>query len=199
MPDPNRPDPDPAPPADAESPDDVVDAEGGEAASDAGPIPAAPADGAAADVAALRASVAGLEERLRRQQADFVNDMRRVRREADERVRFAAQPVVTDLLGVADALHGAIEQLGQSEHETRVAEGLRLVERELVDALGRHGVAKIDALNKPFDPAFHQAILEVESPAAARTVIQVVRPGFTLNGRVVRPAHVIVSKPPAAG
>ena len=172
--------PPPPVPAEAQAPDEV--------------------DSLRAEVERLRAATTSLEERLRREQADFVNDVRRIRREADDRVRFAAEPVVTDLLGVADALHGAIEQLGQSEHEQRVAEGLRMVEKELVDALGRHGVARIDALHKPFDPAFHQAIVEIEvaDAPAARTVVQVVRPGFTLHGRVVRPAHVVVSRPASA-
>ena len=123
--------------------------------------------------------------------------MRRIQRQADERVRYAAQPVVEDLLGVVDALHGAIEGLKDSEHERRVAEGLRLVERQLLDGLARHGVARIEAVGKPFDPTVHEAVLEMPGPAAERTVLQVVRPGFTLHGRVVRPAHVIVSKPAA--
>src|SRR5262249_24242732 len=147
----------------------------------------------------LKATIANLEDRLRRQQADFVNDLRRVQRQADERVRYAAQPVVEDILGVADALHGAIEGLKDSEHEKRVAEALLMVDRQPLDGLSRHGVQRIDAAGKPFDPAFHQAILEVESPAKERVVLQVVRPGFTLHGRVVRPAHVIVSKPAGGG
>ena len=190
----------PPDPADAPEPAEA------ESASEAGPIPPQAAEVHApdeveslrAEVERLRAAAASLEERLQREQAGFVNDVRRIRRDADDRVRFAAQPVVTDLLGVADALHGAIEQLGQSEHEQRVAEGLRMVEKELIEALGRHGVARIDALNKPFDPAFHQAIVEVEGTHAVRTVLQVVRPGFTLHGRVVRPAHVVVSRPVSA-
>jgi molecular chaperone GrpE len=158
--------------------------------------PAAPT--AESRVEELRNQVAALEDRVRRQAAEFVNDTRRIQRQADERVKFAAQPIVSDLLGVADALHNGIEGLKDSEHEKRVAEGLRIVERELTDVLGRYGVQRIDAAGKPFDPAFHEAILEVESPAAARTVVQVVRPGFLLHGRVVRPAHVIVSKPKGA-
>ncbi|MBL9087571.1 MAG: nucleotide exchange factor GrpE [Planctomycetia bacterium] len=193
------------------SPDDTT----GGTPRDAGPTPGAgpapgpdaagapPPDAAASattagdDVAALRATIASLEDRLRRTQAEFVNDLRRVQRQADERVRYAAQPVVEDVLGVADALHRAVEGLKDSEHERRVAEGLHMVERQLIDGLARHGVARIDAAGKPFDPALHEAILEVESPAAARTVLQVVRPGFTLHGRLVRAAHVIVSKPAA--
>jgi molecular chaperone GrpE len=173
------------------------------------PVGAAQDEGAGenvAEVAELEAKVAALEDRLRRQQADFLNDVRRIQRLSDERARFAVQPVVEDLLGVADALHGAIEGLSDSEHEKRVGEGLRMVERELLDVLGRHGVARIDAMNKPFDPAVHEAVMEMDGPSPERTVLQVTRPGFTLHGRVVRPAHVVVSKgkkkgdasPPAA-
>jgi molecular chaperone GrpE len=173
--------PDPVP----EPPTDV-----GAAASGA----AAPASSPPDELAAAKAAAAALEDRVRRQQADFVNETRRIQRQADERVKFAVQPVVSDLLSVADALHGAIEGLKDTEHERRVVEGLRLVQKELLDVLGRHGVAGIDAIGRPFDPAVHEAVLEMEGPGAPRTVLQVTRPGFTLHGRVVRPAHVIVSK-----
>lgn len=155
------------------------------------------------ELTALRATTAGLEDRLRRAQADFVNDLRRVQRQADDRVRFAAQAVVEDVLGVTDALHSAIEGLKDTEHERRVAEGLRMIDRMLLEALARHGVARIDALGKPFDPAVHEAVVErpVEpsvaegAEGAARTVLAVLRPGFTLHGRLVRAAQVVVSKP----
>jgi molecular chaperone GrpE len=149
------------------------------------------------ELEAARAALADAQDRIKREQADFVNDRRRVERQAEDRVRYAVQSVVTDLLPVTDALHGAIEGLRDTEHERRVGEGLRMVEKELLDVLGRHGVERIDALNKPFDPNRHEALLEMESPSRARTVLQVVRPGFTLHGRVVRPAHVVVSKPPS--
>jgi molecular chaperone GrpE len=169
-------------------PDDPTDR-----APDAEPAP----DAAPPETAALKASVAALEEKLRRQQAEFVNDLQRVRRQAEEDRRFAVQPVVTDLLGVADALHNGIEGLKASEHEQRMAEGLRLVERQLLETLSKYGVVRIDATGKPFDPTVHEAILEVEGATPDRVVVQVLRPGFTLHGRVVRPAHVVVSRPRA--
>lgn len=170
--------------------------------ADAGPAPAAappaaaPAarEGPESELAAAKALVATLEDRIRRQQAEFVNDTRRIQRQADERAKYAVQPVVSDLLGVVDALHSAIEGLKEGEHERRVADGLRLIEKELLEVLGRHGVAKIDAIGKPFDPAVHEAMLEIEHEGPARTVLQVMRQGFTLHGRVVRAAHVIVSR-----
>jgi molecular chaperone GrpE len=183
-----RPDPTPPPPA---PPEPAPPA--GAPEPPAAPETAAP--GPADEAAALRAQVAALEDRLRRQQADFLNEVQRIRRQADERARYAAQPVVEDLLGVADALHSALAGLGGTEQERRVADGLRLVEKQFLDALALHGVARIEAAGQPFDPAQHQAVLEADSPGPARTVLQVIRPGFTLHGRVVRPAHVIVSRP----
>ena len=70
--------------------------------------------------------LAALEAKLRRQQAEFLNEVQRIRRQAEEDRKFAVQPVVTDLLSVADALHNGIEGLKATEHEQRMAEGLRL-------------------------------------------------------------------------
>lgn len=170
--------------------------------SDRAPEP--PAEGAHAttpavsEADALKAQVAALEDRLRRQQADFVNDSRRMQRQADERVKYAAQAVVEDLLGVADALHGAIEGLRDTEHERRVGEGLRMVERQLMEGLGKHGLTKLEALGKTFDPTVHEAILHMPSPGPEGLVLSIVRPGFLLHGRLVRPAHVVVSRKTAS-
>lgn len=150
------------------------------------------------ELTVAKATVAALEDRVRRQQAEFVNDTRRIQRQADERVKFAVQPLVSDLLGVIDALHGAIEGLKEGEHERRVAEGLRLVEKELFEVLGRQGVSRVEAVGKTFDPAMHEAVVLIEHAGPPNTVVQVTRPGFTLNGRLIRAAHVIVSKAPAS-
>ena len=176
-------DPEPTPPSDS-----------GPAVAPVAEASAPPVSTPESELAVAKATIAALEDRIRRQQAEFVNDMRRIQRQADERVKFAVQPLVSELLGVIDALHGAIEGLKDGEHEKRVAEGLRLVEKELFEVLGRQGVARIDAIGKPFDPAVHEAVVQIDSPGPPNTVLQVTRPGFTLNGRLVRAAHVIVSK-----
>jgi molecular chaperone GrpE len=142
-----------------------------------------------------RAALADAQDRLKREQAQFVNDRRRIERLAEDRARFAIGAVVTDLLPVVDAIHSAIEGLGEADREGAVATGLAMVERQLLDALRRHGIERIDALDRPFDPAVHEALLERDAgDRPERTVLQVVRPGFTLHGRVVRPAHVVVSR-----
>ncbi len=145
----------------------------------------------------LKAQIAALEDRLLRQQAEFANQVRQIRRTGEDAVRYAAQPLLSDLLGVVDALHNAIEGLKDTEHERRVAEGLRLVERELLEVLRRHGVERVDAAGKAFDPQLHEAISEIEAGGAERTVLQVLSPGFTLHGRLVRAARVVVNRPKA--
>ena len=152
----------------------------------------------AREVSPLEASeqrVAELEDRLKRQEAEFLNETRRIRKQSDEQGRFAIERVVVDLLPVMDALDSAANALGDSEEDRRVREGLDLVEAELARALSRYGVERIDALGQPFDPALHQAMMMVDDPTRpAQTVSQVMRHGFTLHGRVVRPAEVLVVK-----
>ena len=149
----------------------------------------------AVDAAADR--VAALEDRLKRMQADFLNDTRRIRAQAESDRGFAIQRVVVDLLPVLDALHGAATSLPDDPAAARFREGFDLVGRQLDEVLARHGVARIDAVGKPFDPAQHEAVMLVDrADLPPQTVVDVVRPGFSLNGRVVRPAHVTVSRIP---
>ncbi|MGE0190921.1 MAG: nucleotide exchange factor GrpE [Planctomycetota bacterium] len=136
-----------------------------------------------------------LEDRLRRAEAEFVNETRRIRRQADEQGRYAAERVVVDLLPVLDALQGARSSLGDDGDTAVVREGLDLVERQLADVLARHGVERIEAEGLPFDPACHEAMLMVDDASRpAQTVARVLRHGYRLHGRVVRPAQVVVAR-----
>ena len=149
-----------------------------------------------ADAAEARA--ADLDEKLKRTLADFRNETQRIARQADERRKFAVEGLVSELLPVFDALHSAREGLkaaGEGPALDAVHHGLDLVEKELLKVLGRHGVARIEATGEPFDPGFHEAVFVVQDPELdPSTVHQVLRPGFTLHGRVVRPAHVSVTQ-----
>ena len=91
--------------------------------------------------------------------------------------------------------HSAKEGLSDDAAKSGVREGLDLVDRQLGEVLRRHNVEEIAALDTPFDPARHEAMLMVDdSSRPAQTVCQVMRPGYTLHGRVVRPAQVMVSQ-----
>jgi molecular chaperone GrpE len=136
-----------------------------------------------------------LAERLKRTEAEFVNETRRIRRQAESERRFAIEAVLADLLPSLDALERAQEGLGESEVETRVREGLRLVTTEFLTVLERHGVERILAHGQPFDPTRHEAITTLEADShPPGHVCHELRAGYALSGRVVRPAQVIVAR-----
>ena len=182
--------------------DAVVDSSTSDDSSAGGENPASDeVSGHEDPLAAAETRIAELEDRMRRQEAEFVNETRRIRRQSKEQGKYAAERVVLDLLPVLDALHSAKEGLVDSEEALRVREGLDLVDRQLESVLQRHAIQEIEALDTPFDPNRHEAMLMVDDPSRpAQTVCQVMRPGYTLHGRVVRPAQVMVSQggPPAA-
>lgn len=154
-----------------------------------------------------------LEDRLKRAQAEFVNETRRIQRQADERGRFAVEGLVSDLLPVLDALHSAREGFalraaapgaeGPSGTRAAALEGFEIVERELLNVLGRHGVQRIEAVEGlPFDLARHHAVVLIDRPdLPPGAVARELRPGFLLGERVVRAAHVAVvaAREPEAG
>jgi molecular chaperone GrpE len=144
------------------------------------------------------AELAAANDRLLRLHAEMQNLRNRTAREiADER-KYAALPVVRDLLPVLDNINRAIEAAEKAGEAENLLEGFRLVRQQLVTTLANHGVEGIEALGQPFDPNFHQAILHQPSnDAPANIVTMVTQEGFKLHDRVVRPAHVIVSSGPA--
>lgn len=143
--------------------------------------------------------LARLTDKLRRVEAEFVNETKRIRRKAESDRKYAIEAVVVDLLPVIDALHGARDGLPDDEASKPMREGLSLVEQQLQSVFTRYGVSAIEAQGKPFDPARHQAMLMVErDDMEPQTVCDVMRVGYELHGRVVRPAEVLVSKAPAA-
>jgi molecular chaperone GrpE len=153
------------------------------------------------EIAALQsqATEAGaLADKLKRVEAEFVNETKRIRRKAEEDGKYAIERVVVDLLPVVDALSGAASLLGDDDASAPMREGLALVEKQMQAIFERYGIAAIEALGQPFDPSRHQAMMMVENPEyEPQTVCTVMRVGYELNGRVVRPAEVIVVKAPA--
>lgn len=146
----------------------------------------------------LAAELAAANDRLLRLQAEMQNLRNRTSREiADER-RYAALPVLRDLLPVLDNINRAIEAAEKAGEVENLLEGFRLVRQQLLTTLINHGAEPIEALGQPFDPNFHQAILHQPSnDAPADTVTMVTQQGYKLHDRVVRPTQVIVSSGPA--
>lgn len=153
-------------------------------------------------VAAWRARAAeadGLEDRLKRAQAEFVNESRRIARQAEQDRRYAIDGVVKDLVPLAEGLDSALLAGAGVPQAAPLREGVALVARQLEDMLKRYDVELLRPAGQPFDPLAHEAILVVErADLPPGQVADVIRPGFRLHGRVVRPAQVTVSRAPAA-
>jgi molecular chaperone GrpE len=149
------------------------------------------------EISKLRADLEDASDRVLRAQAEMENYRKRMRRDMEDERRYAALPLLGDLLPVIDNLQRAIAAAEQAGAHGGLLDGVKLVAQGLESALARHDCKKIDALGKPFDPAFHQAISQ--RPAAdhpPHTVVLVAQDGYTLHDRVVRPAQVIVSTAP---
>jgi len=148
------------------------------------------------EIEPLRARVKELEGQLLRALADFDNFRKRVERQRQEGLSYALQNFLVELLPVKDSLERALDAAADDtgrESEALKA-GIRLTLRMWSDVLARSRVEEIDPLGKPFDPDFHEAvsIRQVRKPAP-NTVLEVVRRGYLLNGRLIRPAQVIVA------
>jgi molecular chaperone GrpE len=142
--------------------------------------------------------IADLKEQVLRAHAETQNARRRAEQDVEKARKFALEKLVADLLPVADNLERAISA-GDSENESQkaVLEGVALTLKSLQDTLKKYKVEMIDPAGEPFDPQLHQAMTMVPNPdVEPNTVLNVFQKGYTLNGRLVRPAMVVVSKAP---
>ena len=131
-----------------------------------------------------------------RAEAEMQNLQRRTARDVENAHKFGVEKFVLNMLPVVDSLEKAIESTG--DNVDAIAEGLRLCHKLMVDTLTKEGVEIIDPVGDPFDPNEHQAMSMVENPdMEPNSVLAVVQKGCKLNGRLVRPAMVMVTKAPA--
>jgi molecular chaperone GrpE len=144
-------------------------------------------------VAALEAERDEHLNDLKRVAAEFENYRKRVARDQESLVARAHERLVKELLPVLDDLERALAA-AEEHQEAKLEEGVRLVHRELADALEREGLAEIET-NGHFDPHVHEALLSQPSEAEEGSVIEVVQKGYRLGDRVVRPARVVVAAP----
>lgn len=156
-------------------------------------------DAVQAEIEALSAQLAEAQEQSIRAQADAQNARRRAEQDVEKAHKFGQEKLVNDLLPVVDNLERAIEAIdAENEALKPVIEGIELTLKSFVDSLARHKVEQLNPVGEPFDPQLHQAMTMVESPdAEPNTVLNVFQKGYTLHGRLVRPAMVVVSKAPA--
>jgi molecular chaperone GrpE len=149
----------------------------------------------------LQQALAEAEERARshweqylRAVADLENVRKRAQRDIEAANRYGLEKFAAELLPVQDSLQLAVQNAGKADTRSLV-EGQEATLKLLAKALEKIGVKPIDPHGEPFDPARHEAMLAQESATAEpNSVLQVVQPGYEINGRLLRPARVIVSK-----
>lgn len=150
----------------------------------------------AAELAAAQAKADDYWDQLLRARAELENLRRRQATELEKAHKFALDSFVRELLQVRDSLelgHAAAQD--GSADVAKLREGTELTLKLLGDVMGRFGVASVEAEGQPFNPDLHQAMtMESRPDLPANTVTQVLQKGYTLNGRLVRPALVTVSR-----
>ena len=159
------------------------------------------------DLEALRERTAALEQErdefrglLQRTRADFENYQKRTQRDLAQERRYWHSGLVLDLLPILDNFERAVQAAKQAGESGPLVQGVAMIQSQVLDALRRHGIMRIDAQGKPFDPNLHQAVMQ--QPAAdvpPGTVLQVLEEGYLIHDRVLRPARVVVSTAADAG
>ncbi len=139
-------------------------------------------------------------DRFLRVSAEFENYRKRAAREKEDYRKFSTEKLVKELLPVVDNLERALVSAEDPAAEQKaIKDGVDLTLREILRVLERFGVKAIQSLNEPFDPAYHQAMMqEPRENVPGNTVITELQKGYTLHDRLLRPAMVIVSTPTAA-
>jgi molecular chaperone GrpE len=182
--------------ANGESGEDGVDSEVAESEGVASGTPSSSDAGEAATASDPKAELSRVKDALLRMAADFDNFRKRSRREMEDARRGGREDLLRTLLPVFDNLERAIQSAQRSSDVKAMTEGLGMVQRQFVDALGREGIARVATVGKAFDPGVHEAIQQVEtSDHPAGTIIAEVQPGYTQGERLLRAAMVVVARP----
>jgi len=160
-----------------------------------------PDDPEEGSVEALTKDVADAKDRMLRTLAEMENLRKRTQREVADARTYGITAFARDVLDIADNLQRALDAVPHEAREAADAglksliEGVELTEKSLHKTLEKNGVQKLDPMNEKFDPNFHQAMYEVpDASVPSGTVLQVVQGGYTIGGRVLRPALVAVAK-----
>lgn len=152
------------------------------------------------ELAIAQEEIATLKDQLQRTLADNQNVRRRAEQDVEKAHKFGVEKLIKELLPVVDNLERALASAPEEQDEAlkAVLEGVSMTHKSFIDGLEKYQVAVIDPEGEPFNPEEHQAMSMVEAPdAEPNTVLAVVQKGYSLHGRLLRPAMVMVSKSPA--
>jgi len=154
----------------------------------------------AGELEALKEENADLKDRLLRAAAEMENLRRRTERDKSDTAKFAVSNFARDTLTIADNIARAIAHVPEDAAEEDPAlksflDGMKVTERELMNVMERHGIARLDPKGERFDPNKHQAMFEVDDKDVAEgTIVEVVQAGYVIADRILRPAMVGIAK-----
>jgi len=150
-----------------------------------------------AKVAELEAKLADQSDAVLRVRAEMNNIQRRAEQDVQKAHKYALEKFANELLPVVDNLERAIEAAGDHEAANAIKEGVLLTLKIFQDTLKKFGVETVDPVGEPFNPELHQAMsMQPSNTAEPNSVLTVFQKGYTLNGRLMRPALVVVAKAP---
>ncbi len=146
---------------------------------------------------AVAAALSEQQDTVMRAHAEVQNMRRRAEADVEKAHKYALEKFSAELLNVMDNMERALQAVADPEEESvkALCEGIELTIKEFLTVLNKFAIEQIDPEGEPFDPQLHQAMSMLENPdVEPNTVITVVQKGYSLNGRVIRPAMVMVSK-----
>ncbi len=134
-------------------------------------------------------------DRYLRSCAELENYKKRAVRDREDFIKYGNETLIKDMLPIIDSIERALKHASDSEDIKVFVDGLSLIRDNFISALGKHGVEEIDAAGKDFDPHFHEALMQVEGQKKEdNKVVEEFEKGYLLNGRLLRPSKVSISK-----
>jgi molecular chaperone GrpE len=147
------------------------------------------------EMARMQQEVEQANDMMLRLAAELDNYKKRVAKERESLIRYAAQDVLQELIPVLDNFERAIESADKSKDFVSFLEGVKMIYKNMYDVMGRKGLVGIDAVGETFDPNIHEAVMQVTSEEhPENVVVEELQKGYMLHDRVIRPSMVVVSK-----
>ena len=148
-----------------------------------------------AEYEAYKAESEERRDQMLRTIAEFDNSRKRAEREKEESLKYALESFVKELIPTIDSIERAIQSTKESQDVDALVEGVEMIYKGFLSTLEKRGVTPTEAVNKPFDPMQHEAVMHVESEdVPENNVIEEWQKGYMLHNRVIRPSMVSVSK-----
>ena len=140
-------------------------------------------------------AAAEFKDKYLRAHAELENVRKRLEKEKVEFIKFATEGLITEMLYVIDNFDRAMDHVNASQKGESIIDGIKMIQGQFHGLLEKNGVTKIDAVGKMFDPHLHEAVMHVDDDTKEdETVVEEMQAGYLINGRVLRPAVVKISR-----